>query len=339
MTDGHGDDLYRYGGRILHNFSSNIFTGIDHAPLMRHLAGCEWCVKRYPEPEPYSLEKRIAADIGVDAENVIVTNGATEAIYLMAQFRQGATSHIVVPTFREYQDACKLHSHEIHFTESVKKAAAAYGDMVWMCNPNNPTGEMTPAEELLRLASVHKEKIFVIDQAYALYTSLPVISAREAVDAGNILLLSSLTKDFAIPGMRIGYAVGAGDIIAKMKGCRMPWAVNALAIEAATYLLDHKDEYHVDAALLHREALRITKALSDMGVKPAPTECNFILCELPISTSAELKKYLIDEYGILIRDASNFEGLNARHFRVAAQTPEENDLLTDAIAKWIYSQC
>lgn len=122
-----------------------------------------------------------------------------------------------------------------------------------------------------------------------------------------------------------------------MRELRMPWSVNQLAIEAAKYLLDNKSNYHIDADGLHREALRIAESLRALGIAVSNTDCNFILCKLPAGNAAELKEYLVNSHGILIRDASNFEGLGKGHFRVAAQKPVENDMLINAIRQWMES--
>ena len=115
----------------------------------------------------------------------------------------------------------------------------------------------------------------------------------------------------------------------------MPWAVNTLAIEAGAYLLRHDADYIIDAAGLHAEALRIAGAFRGMGIECSATDCNFILCRLPEGTAAELKEYLVDKHGILVRNASNFEGLDERYFRVAAQSPAQNDMLIKAVEEWM----
>lgn len=334
MIEGHGDDLYRYGERVKHNFSSNIFAGFDHSRLVDHLSQCGWCVGSYPEPEPYTLESMLAEAEGVGKENVIVTNGATESIYLLAQMHRGGQSAIVIPTFREYQDACRIHGHKIAWASSPEDIGGE-NDMVWICNPNNPTGQVFPKDAVAEAARKGRRSLFVIDRAYDLYCTEKLTTAREAVESGNIVLLSSLTKQFAIPGLRIGYAIGPAEVISGLRALRMPWSVNAPAIEAAIYLLRNKNAYKVDAAFLASEARRIREELKSYGIECSDSDCNFFLAKLPKGTSAELKDYLIERHGILIRDASNFEGLGPRHFRVAAQTPEENDLLLDCIGKWM----
>lgn len=336
MIDGHGDDIWRFKDKVKHNFSTNIHSAFDHSQLMEHIALSVGSVTSYPEPEPRSVESLIASINGVDSANVMVTNGATESIYLLAQSAGRCHSAIIVPTFSEYKDACKLHSHRISLVGSLSDIPDGC-DMVWLCNPNNPTGKVTSKDMLLNTAANHPETVFIIDQAYADYTLLPTLTAREAVDAGNIILLGSLTKRFGVPGLRIGYSVGCAEVTGRAKQWRMPWSVNGPAISASMFLIQNRDKYMINASRLHDEAMRISRAFSGCGITVYPSDCNFILCELPHGLAAALKQYLIESVGILIRDASNFDGLGQRHFRVAAQLPDENDLLIDTVRKWITS--
>lgn len=336
MTEGHGDDAYRYAGRIIHNFSSNIYSAVDHSGLAAHLASHPRLLTEYPEPEPLTLAARIAEMIGIAPGEVLVSSGATEAIYLAAMLHRAGRSAVVVPTFREYQDACTLHSHDLRFITSLA-AMPADTDTLWLCNPNNPTGKVTGRDELIDCIDAHPSTLFVIDQAYEDYCTKPLLTPREAAGRANLLLLHSLTKRFAIPGLRIGYAIGCVGLIDSLRTLRQPWTVNALAIEAAAYLIERSDDYRINAPNLHSETLRIAAGLRGLGIEVADTDCNFILCRLPRGNAAELKDYLVSEHGILIRDASNFETLDGRYFRVAAQSPAQNDLLIHAIEKWIIS--
>lgn len=329
MIEGHGDDLYRYGGKVRLNFSTNIVSCTDHTELIRHLSGIMGIIGGYPEPAPYSLERKIAGKIGVAPENVVVTNGATDAMYRIAHIYQGKRSVIPVPAFREYQDACRAYGHDIRFVNGLEKNADA--DCVWICNPNNPTGEVYDKEELLSW----RVPLMILDQAYADYTIDPVVSPDEAVANGNIILLSSLTKRYAVPGLRIGYIVAHKTLAARVRAAGMPWAVNSLAIEAGKYLIDHDRNYIIDAEVLYFEALRVERAFADMGIDCSSTRCNFFLGKLPKGRSFDLKEWLVNRYAILIRDASNFEGLDDRYIRVAVQRREQNDLLINAIREWL----
>lgn len=335
MIEGHGDDLYRYAGKVRVNFSSNIRSGHDHKGLREYLRSIDRLFGSYPEPSPYSLERRMAARLGVRSEEVIVTNGATEAIYLLAESQRGDVSAILAPTFREYGDACRRAAHTVENIFSIDRLrdfCRTYRPaMIWLCNPNNPTGEIYPREKILSLAEENPDSLMVLDQSYAPYALKPLISEREAVERGNIVILGSMTKRFGVPGLRVGHAVGASAILDAVRSLRMPWSVNSVAAAATGYLIDHESDYPIDAEKLHSEALRIGVGLRELGAEVFPTDCNFLLTRLPEGfTSAEMKARLIDEYGLLVRDASNFDGLTDRHIRIAAQDPEENDALLRA---------
>ena len=360
MIEGHGDDLFRFEGRVRINFSSNIPQNVNHEELIRHLCERGSLVGNYPEPEPKSVERRLAQLIGLEPESVIVTNGATEAIYLIAHLFEGKRSAIVAPTFREYQDAAKVFAHRVSFISSIDEIEASDADLVWLCNPNNPTGEVFCRERLLSIIDRCREKVFIIDQAYALYSVKRVLSAEDIAGRDNVVILHSLTKEYMIPGLRIGYAIGSAGLLDALRGLRMPWSVNALAIEAAHFFLDRGSRMSgsrmsgnaddgnaesgnrndgnrevISAEELHREALRLSCALSALGIEVAPTDCNFILARLQKGMAAELKMWLVENYGILIRDASNFEGLTPAHFRIAAQSPQENDIFIKCMQEWL----
>lgn len=329
MINGHGDDLHLYPGCTPLNFSSNILSGVDHTRLMARLAEAASLPSSYPDPDGSSLARLLGPEGTVE-----VTAGAVEAIYLIALSRRGSRSVIIGPTFREYEDACRLHGHTITYASSLPEAPEA--DIIWLCNPNNPTGRVTPHATLLRHIVARPRTLFVVDQAYAPYTTLPLLTDYEAVKAGNVVLLSSLTKRYSVPGLRIGYAIGAPALMSEIKKVRMPWSVNAIALEGARWLIAHSADYPVDAPALHAEATRLRTALISLGIEVEPTDCNFILCLLTDGrTAADLKQALMEHDNILIRDASNFHGLTRAHFRVAAQTPDLNDLLIQAIARWL----
>ena len=145
MIKGHGDDAYQYGCPITANFSSNVFGRVDLSGLKRHLCACMGEIGSYPEPEPYTLEAGLARRHHLQSEEVCVTNGATEAIYLIAQTFRGTNTAIFQPTFSEYADACRMHGHRVTAlymlpTEEEHYRLPSDIRMLWLCNPNNPTG-------------------------------------------------------------------------------------------------------------------------------------------------------------------------------------------------------
>ncbi len=335
MLNGHGDDIYRYKDIRL-NFSSNVYNHFDHEGLFCFLANRLDNVVSYPEPTPVSLEKEIAGIKGLAEDEVCVTNGATEAIYLIAQtFRRSKTA-ILMPTFSEYADACRLHEHQIcsiYDLEQIPERA----QMVWLCCPNNPTGTVVDKEVLMECFKKYEDKVFVLDASYAPFTLEQLLTPREAAELPNVIMLHSMTKEYAIPGLRLGYITAEAGLLKRIKLQRMPWAVNQVAIEAGHYLLAHEDEYQMDVEALMQERERMTERLQALGcVEVWPSQTHILLCKLRMGKAAALKDYLAENHGILIRDASNFEGLDASFFRIAIQTKEEDDVLVNAIGEWIF---
>lgn len=326
MIEGHGDDIYRYGDRVRHNFSSNILQNVGHTSLMSHLAARPELLTSYPEPEPRSVETLIERMECLPEGAVMVTAGATDAIYLIARAYSGCRSSVARKTFSEYADACRMHGHR--FTDASK------ADLIWICNPNNPDGRVTPRQEILSMLSGRPDALFILDHAYADYTTVPLLTPAEAGGAGNVLMLNSLTKRFSVPGLRIGYITGAPALLAPLRRLRMPWSVGAVSIAAALYLLEHRDDYPIDAAGLHGEAMRVAGDLRRLGFAVSPTDCNFLLATMPRGTSAGLKEWLVARHGLLVRDASNITGCE-RDIRIAVQSPRENDMLIKAIEEWM----
>ncbi|MDL2303892.1 pyridoxal phosphate-dependent class II aminotransferase [Bacteroides sp. OttesenSCG-928-D19] len=349
MLQGHGDDIYAYGREIRYNFSSNIFGRTDLSGLVAHLSERLECVRAYPEPEPLVLEAQIAERFGLQPDEVCVTNGATEAIYLIAQLFRGMKSYVFQPTFSEYTDACRLHGHtvkSVYSTEAIDEEA----DIVWLCNPNNPTGEVRTVDKLNELIQSHPSVCFVIDQSYEDFTDKPVFSAIHAASMPQVILLHSATKRFAIPGLRLGYITASAALLQRIRMQRMPWSVNAMAIEAGLYFYnkfrisdigdltrDTADDGGSAGSITHliQETERLRQAIENLKIAEVwPTDTHFFLMRLRFGKSAALKKYLIEEHGILIRDAANFEGLDDTFVRIATQTREENDFLINALATW-----
>lgn len=337
MINGHGDDLYHYTRTILSNFSSNVYNHLDHRILFEKLKENMQKVCSYPEPEPLSLEKAFAGLLHVAAEEVCVTNGATESVYLIAQAFKGKKSAIWMPTFSEYADACLLHGHGIlpfYTIDSLPSEAR----LVWLCNPNNPTGEVREASALTKLIESNPQKIFIIDQSYEMFTLQRVLSSKEGVRFPNVILIHSLTKQYAIPGIRLGYMTACKNLLRDIRLQRMPWSVNSLAVEAGFHAIEEQLKPTIDIPLYLKEKERLEKALLKTGIVEIwHSDTHFMLIRLRYGKAPALKDYLASEHGILIRDASNFEGLDERFFRIATQTPEENDQLVKAIEKWIAS--
>jgi len=332
MIYGHGDDAYRYGDKIKMNFSSNVYSGADLSALKEHLMAHFDVVGHYPEPQPQELEQLLADHLGVPENTLMVTNGANEAIYLIAQLYKGWASVIPQPTFNEYEDACKAFGHLISYDSTDELELLPEDRLYWVCNPNNPTGNVLLKSLVNHIIRKNPRFLHVVDQSYADYTLSPTLEPREMTDCYNVMLIHSLSKKYCIPGLRLGYIFSSPIIIDRLRNLRQPWTVNAMAIEAGKFLIEHDPKMIPDLEAYLAETQRLREELSAIeGLMVMDTATNFMLVNIDFADTTELKKWLIEMYGILIRDASNFRGLDNHCFRVTTQTKEGNDMLIKAL--------
>ena len=339
MLHGHGDDGYRHPGAVRVNFSSNVMPGGCPPGLTEHLQSRLATIDTYPEAAAETLTALIADHEGVAPEHVLVTNGATAAIHLVAQAFRARHACVITPTFAEYEDACAANDCPLSFLPWKDFAAGAEppGDWVWLCNPNNPTGAVLPRERLQARIRSRPETLFVIDLAYAELCAEPPLTAGDCLACPNLLLIKSLTKRFAIPGLRLGYLVAAAELRQKVRRFSAPWSVNSLALAAGEFLLKTKPAARPLAVYLAeaREFQRWLAAINGVVVEPSST--GYFLFRLGRGSGAELKTYLLREHGFLVRDAGNFRGLDAGCVRVATRRPEQNRALVAAIEQWMRS--
>ena len=332
MIYGHGDDTWRYGDAIKMNFSSNIYQKADLSELKAFLASRLDVIGHYPEPEPKELEELIAEKLGIPANMLMVTSGANEAIYLIAQLYSGWTSIIPQPTYHEYADACRMFGHIISYERTDDLEVLPQDRIYWLCNPDNPTGNVLLKALLAYVIRKNPRFLYVIDESYADYTLQPRLQPKAMLDCYNVMFIRSMSKKYCVPGLRLGYVAASPIIIDRLRAIRQPWTVNALAIEAGKYLVEHDPQVLPDMEAYIAEAQRLKAGLEAIeGLMVMDTQTHYMLVNIDWSNVPDLKNWLVEHHGILIRDASNFHGLDDHCFRVAAQTPEENDALLNAI--------
>lgn len=338
MLFGHGDDFYNSQNEVKINFSSNVWHGANLAQLKEHLNEQFGKLTQYPEPDAASLKRLLARRFEIKEENVVVTNGSITAFYLIAQAWKGAKSMIAIPSFSEYEDACRLHEHQISFyqtSDDFSEVSLEGQDLCWICNPNNPDGKLIHRTELLSFIAANRNTLFVIDQAYVSFTTEDMLKPTDIKNNPNLILVHSISKAYDIPGLRVGYIIASPEITGKINKYIIPWSVNAFAIEASKYILIHPAQFTLPIRKWQRETAELIYQLSKSdNLEVIPTSTTFFLVRLKQGTAADLKKYLWENHGILIRDASNFRGLDETYIRLSTQTTAENQVLTDAIREW-----
>lgn len=339
MIEGHGDDIYRYEGQVKMNFSSTNYMHTDHSALKEYLMERFDLISNYPEPQPLQLEQLIACKLDIPAESVMVTNGATEAIYLIASLYHGSTSIIPQPTSTEYADACRINKHYITYEQNDGITELPKDRVYWLCNPNNPSGNVLMKGFMDYLVRRSPRYTFVVDQSFEAFTREELLLPKETCMLGNLLLLHSMSKTYGIPGIRLGYITSHPGTIQLLRNLRHPWSVSTLAIEAGKFLIEQGRPVVTDINAYLDETERLRKALRQIeGIRVYETKTNYMLCEVAPITATELKSYLINEHGILIRDCHNFYGLSNHFFRITTQQADENDALVSAISECLSSR-
>ena len=339
MITGHGDDAYNYPGGIIGDFSSNVPYSHHGDLVAEYLRKEVFRIHNYPDPQARQLAQVLRKHHRLsDGMEVLVTNGSAEGFYLLAHLFSRSKSIITYPSFAEYEDACTLHKHDIKFLslDSINTSDIAGAKTLWFALPNNPDGYIMPIEDVRSLCASHPNTFIIIDNAYGdLCPSSPDLIPLHD-EYPNLVTIHSLTKTFGIPGLRLGYIIASSEVISALQPYRIPWSVNSLALSAGLFIIQRYDSLRPDAQSLCDESERVQQMLSRIeGLEVAPSRCNFFLCKLQRGTAAGLKEYLAIEHKLLIRNADNFRGLTARHFRVSVQAPPLNERLCHGIKMYL----
>jgi threonine-phosphate decarboxylase len=340
MINGHGDDRYLFNYNIVADFSSNVYYKGFSDRLSSHLMDCLYKINNYPESNAQRLQAALAEWHKMRSEQVLVTNGATEAFYLVAHAYRRRSATIVIPAFAEYEDACIANDIQINYLpwDELHSQTTFGTDVVFFGNPNNPTGAILHRQTIQQLLEANPEVIFVVDEAYVDFT-VDAVSVVAYLDLyPNLIIIKSLTKTYSIPGLRLGYILSNEIIINNILPSKMPWSVNALAIEAGLFIAQYRQEMLLPVSALTMDTLALVSDLNTLNdLSISKTHTNFFLCKTAKGTAAELKLFLLETAGLLIRDASNFKSLTPQHFRIATQRKEQNALLVKWIKAWMDS--
>ena len=341
-THAHGGNIIRIAAARdcrpadLVDMSSNLSPFGPPRELLDHLCEHIGEIGYLPEPDSLSLRQRFARRYGLAATEVLAGSGTTEFIFSLPRACDVRRAVIPQPTYGDYFLACQraaLPVDEIpagpEFTPPLEELGRHLGgeELVFFCNPNNPTGKLVPTPELRDWIADHPQTLFVIDESYLPFCSQPSLVAGPRPD--NCLVLCSYSKIFAIAGLRLGFLVGPASLLARLHRFDRPWGVNRLAQRAGEFLLEHGDAYRQQVLdFLAAERPRLLAALHALpGITVIDGATHYILCRLETETglrASELAKRCLDA-GIIVRDCANFTGLDDRYFRISLKTREAND--------------
>lgn len=340
MLFGHGDDFYNAPVEITSNYSSNVWRGVNLEKLKQHLELQLDKISLYPEPDASSLRKLLARRNEISEDNVIFCNGSVDAIYLIAMAWRGSRSLVAIPTFTEYEDACKLHDHEVDFCfyDDLAELPFEQIDICWLSNPNAANGKMLKRNELLKLIAAHPEVKFVVDQSNLSFTIEDGLKHSDIKNHPNLILIYSLSKPYGIPGLRAGYLVAREEFVSHINRYKIPWSVNTLAIEASKYVLIHPAQFTLPIRKWLRETSEFIYQLSKLdNVEVEHSVTTYFLIYLKKGTAGALKQFMLEQ-GVLIRDASNIRGLDETAVRLCTQSTEQNLKFVELLSQWLSEQ-
>lgn len=294
---------------------------------------------RYPDPSCRRLRAALSRRHGVSPSQIVCGAGAADLIDRLARVLQPKRALIPVPTFSEYESAllsvgCVVEHFplpaDFSLPEAFAEAIRPETDVVFLCNPNNPTGLLT--EPALLRRCLERGVTLIVDECFLDLTDDParysLVSSLS--DYPNLILLRAFTKTFAMAGLRLGYALcGSAKTARALQNMGQPWPVSVPAEAAGIAALEEQDYENEVRAFLHTERARMYRKLVGMGLRVVPGQANFLLF---YSEDADLAPRLRAK-GILIRDCREFPGLRPGWFRAAIRKREENDRLIEALGE------
>lgn len=358
----HGSDLekiekiYHIKKEDITSFSANVNPlGVSYQ-LKKTLADHIDAITSYPDRDYVSLRKKIAEYVDADWEHIMVGNGATELISIFISIVTPKKALLFAPTYSEYERELNLCGctydyftlkKENDFTLDVTELIASLQDdldLLILCNPNNPTSTTILNTELREILSTCQKKNIsvIVDETYVEFvqdissvTAIPLVS-----EFPNLTVLRGISKFFAAPGLRLGYAVcGNQNLLSEIKEKKNPWTINSLASIAGEIMFSDYEYMKETRKLIETERNRMVNCLSVCkDLKIYPPTANFVLVEIkkPGRTAFELFEKAIKK-GLMIRDCSTFPSLGEQFFRFCFMSPEKNDELVEVILEYMNS--
>ncbi|TCS81975.1 threonine-phosphate decarboxylase CobD [Pectinatus cerevisiiphilus] len=341
------------GGKKLVDFSANINPmGLGKMARQAIEENIENII-HYPDVDMITLKTEIAQLYGIDADSIIVGNGAVELLYILCRVLEPKNVLLLAPTFSEYERAAKSVNAKINyfflrerndFEPQLQQLIISIknNNLLFLCNPNNPTGTLFSVQDLTLIIE-HAEAngcFVVVDESF-----MDFISDNEKFSVNpllktchNLLIVHSLTKFFALPGLRLGFAACPDkEVIKRMYLSKDPWNVNCLAQSAGVAALADKTYQRRSRSYMHSEINYLYDELSQIkAIKVYKPIVNYMLINIHNTkmTSTQFCAKML-EHNILVRDCANYPGLSNDFIRIAVKKREENDLLLDAFEQII----
>lgn len=355
----HGGNIYGAARELnrdpveILDFSASINPMGPSPRVWKAIAASRHLLNHYPDPDCWDLRQALATFWRIDSEQIVVGNGSTELIDAVPRALEIHRLLVVQPTFSEYAAAME---------RAGRQATALYADRtdryaipidrlcrvmetgrhdgrsidgVVVCHPNSPTGHTCFADDLARLATAARRRglWLVIDEAFADYCPERSVLPH-AASWPHVVVLRSMTKFYALPGLRVGYAVATRPAIRRFRRQLPPWSTSMMGQVAALAALNDAAHARKSLTFMGRERERLRELLGTLpGCVVMPTCANYFLVELPRGRNARDITEQLRSMGLLIRDCSSVPGMNSRSIRLAVRTVQENDRLIRTLSR------
>jgi len=301
-------------------------------------------IVRYPDSHCTLLREKIAEYNKIPVDSVLVVNGTSQGMFLIVAslLKEGEDVAIVDPTYSEYLDACSLKTDKIHsirmeaeesfhfsvnrIIETVEKKKPA---LLWICSPNNPTGSYLSEEdfESIRISCLHFGTILILDEAYICF--VPDDQRYNPLREG-VIVLRSMTKDYSIPGLRLGYLMSTQKIIRTIKRWQPEWSISSPAQDAGIAGFREMTYFKKSWEKTAERRDQMRQSLKDLGLTVHDSCANFFLVE--VDDTEALKSHLWKDL-ILVRDCGSFDLKNT--IRIGVRTDEDNRKLIQSIQEYL----
>lgn len=323
------------------DFAVNVSPFGPHPDVIAAARGAD--LARYPERDGKSARQAIARALDASPDTIALGNGSAELLFSIAYALTppGERCLVLAPTFGEARAAFEAARGDViehltpleaeHDLDAVTRTLAevlarSSPHVAYLCDPNNPSGRLLGAARVAALADASPQTTLILDQAFLSLSEGHASTRARLPD--NVVVLRSLTKDHALPGLRIGYAIAHPELIARVERARPPWTTSAAAQAVVPVALAHAA--HVDEARRRLLELRraLERGLRELGLAPHPSSTPYVLVE--VGDAEGVRARLLREHGVLVRSCVSF-GL-PRHIRVCARPLEDQARLLAALS-------
>lgn len=338
----HGGDVYTY--KNITDFSANINPlGIPESIVAAVTEGAK-VAAQYPDVQCRELRKALSVAENIPQEQIACGNGAADLIFSLVLAAKPQKALMLAPTFYEYEQAlraidCQIDYHVLReengfqLQEDYLAKLDNTVDIIFICNPNNPTGVLTEPEFLRKVLKKCEEEniLFVLDECFNDFLDDPdSYTLKEAIkDSPNLFILKAFTKLYAMAGLRLGYGFSANqNLLGKMKEVTQPWSVSTPAQYAGLAALKEQDYVARTKEIITKERSYLMESLKKLGFTVYPGKANYIFFKAPEYLGEKTR-----EHGYMIRDCSNYHSLTKGFYRIAVRLREENQGLIEALEK------